>query len=95
MKFGAPYVMMPGARLYIGPHGRPEESMGVGDCCSGPAVGPRGRAHLHEVPCPAGACCPSCAEGGPCEGVGDVGPTEKMLLALGALGLLAWVFRKK
>lgn len=28
------YIMEPGARLVIGPHGRPEESLG-GACCSG------------------------------------------------------------
>ena len=34
---GAPYIMLPGARLYIGPHGRPEESLGA--CCSNCASG--------------------------------------------------------
>ena len=36
--------MMPGARLYIGPHGQPEESLGA--CCSNCVTG---------RPCAAGA----------------------------------------
>jgi hypothetical protein len=31
------YIMLPGARLEIGPHGRPEESLGA--CCSACASG--------------------------------------------------------
>lgn len=69
MKFGAPYVMEPGARLFIGPHGLPEESVG--------------------------ACCASCASGGRCASLGSIDSGTGLLLTLGALGLLAWVFRKK
>lgn len=32
MSNGSPYVMSPGSRLYIGPHGIPKESLGA--CCS-------------------------------------------------------------
>lgn len=74
--------MLPGARLYIGPHGKPYESLG--------------RGYLGSL----GACCASCASGGPCSGakraaVGSVDSTTGLLLTLGAVALLGWVFRSK
>ncbi len=48
-----PYMLAPGARLYIGPHGQPEESLG--------------------------ACCASCASGGPC--ATGLGATKTATLA--------------
>ena len=53
---GAPYIMMPGSRLSIGPHGRPEESLGAcctncasGKSCAGQPLGELGKGSLATV----------------------------------------------
>lgn len=71
MQTSAPYVMLPGSRLYIGPHGKPYESLG------------------RRAPV---ACCGSC---GRCEPMGAIDATTGLFLSVGALGLLAYIFRKK
>lgn len=56
------YVMLPGARLEIGPHGQPLETLGSAQVVGG----------CFPVPKRTAPCCASCADGGACEGVGDV-----------------------
>jgi hypothetical protein len=74
-------------------------------CVTGPAVGPHGRGHLHEVQCqtsPALAgCCHSCDAGGPCESqLGNTGDAIKRnvfgVALVGAAVLFGfWVTRPK
>ncbi len=47
MRKADPYVMLPGSRLYIGSHGKPEESLGAqGQCCGTGACPPMGAYEL-------------------------------------------------
>lgn len=73
----SPYVKLPGAELDVGPRGHLLETLG--DCHTGPAVGPTGRGHVHASPC-----CTSCADGGPCATGADNGRGLATIAVVGA-----------
>jgi len=89
------YMMMPGARLEVGPHGQLMEQLGFYSLAPGARllVGPHGQ--LKEQ-LGADACCNSCASScGPCGRTGSLGAVDSNTMigavVVGAVGLAAWM----